>query len=129
MVSYSSFSFFVLLRVIRVLFLFSFIVAINTLFSGIFAIAIGITAQVMLNSPDLWYLDAAESMIFAFLLGIYGIKVIAENVAHNKRDKEFKNFDNGSSEISASGVHEKSKLVRVASCKTYTTFPNNRSDA
>lgn len=95
----------------------------------------------MLYSPDLWYLDATESMIFAFLLGIYGVKVITENVYQHKRDEqEFMKLDSESKwEESSSGVHEKSKLIQVAKDKglqqsrpqivKYTTFPSDRGEA
>lgn len=113
-------------------FWFGIIAAINTLFSGIFAIAIGITAQVMFNYSHLWYLDATESMIFAAFLGIYGVKVIAENVLH-QRGSKFKDLDSeessGSEESSEVFVHEKKKLLQIASDKSYTTFSNNRVDA
>lgn len=86
----------------------------------------------MLNYSHLWYLDATESMIFAAFLGIYGVKVIAENVLH-RRDNKFKDLDSeespGSEESSEVFVHEKKKLLQIASDKNYTTFSNNRVDA
>ena len=84
----------------------------------------------MLNYSHLWYLDATESMIFAAFLGIYGVKVIAENVLH-QRDSKFKNLDSEGSSGSeeSSEVHEKKKLLQIASDKNYTTFSNNRVDA
>ena len=84
----------------------------------------------MLNYSHLWYLDATESMIFAAFLGVYGVKVIAENVLH-QRDSKFKDLEgsSGSEESSEVFVHEKKKLLQIASDKNYTTFSNNRVDA
>lgn len=85
----------------------------------------------MLNSPNLWFLDAAESMIFAFLLGVYGIKVIIENTGHRgsgKKVTEIDFVDRSSCRRDYGSVDEKSQIFVSDTC-TYTTFPHSRINA